>query len=55
LPPASAGFLLGLLLDPEDGGNKFLKKPGFLHTTQCYNPENILFMVTTERTLIQSL
>jgi hypothetical protein len=25
LPPASVGFLFGLLFDPEDGGDMFLR------------------------------
>jgi hypothetical protein len=35
LPPASAGFLFELLLDPEDGGDIFLRN------TLCHNPDHI--------------
>jgi hypothetical protein len=35
LPPASDGFLLGLLFNPEDGS----ETSGFLYTKRRYNPE----------------
>jgi hypothetical protein len=38
--PDSAGFLLGLLFDPEDRGDVYLKNLGFLQTTWCYNSDD---------------
>jgi hypothetical protein len=35
LLPATAGFLLGSLFDPEDRGNMFLQNVGSLRTTWC--------------------
>jgi hypothetical protein len=40
LPPASVGFLLGLLFDPEDGGTIFWLTSGSLRTTRRYNPDD---------------
>jgi hypothetical protein len=45
---ASAGFLLGLLFDPEDGVDMLLRIAGLFPTTQCYNcynPEGRTFLL----------
>jgi hypothetical protein len=40
-PPAFNGFLLDLLIGPEDGSNVFLKKSVDFYQTTCqYNPED---------------
>jgi hypothetical protein len=39
-PPASAGFLLSVLFDPEDGGDVCLENVGILRITCHYNPED---------------
>jgi hypothetical protein len=44
-----AGFLLGLLYDPEIGDNTFLQNVGGLYqAVLCYNPEDHLIVVTSE-------
>jgi hypothetical protein len=35
----SSSFLLGVLFDPEDGGDMFLRNLVSLQTTWCYNPK----------------
>jgi hypothetical protein len=42
---ASAGFLLGLLFDPEDGVDMLLRIAGFFPTTLRYNPEGRRFLL----------
>jgi hypothetical protein len=37
---ASAGFLLGLLFDPEDGGDIFLRNAGLSPAIRRYTPDN---------------
>jgi hypothetical protein len=59
LLPAFAGLLLGLLFDPENGGDIFLRNFG-LSATQHYNPEDralhhIKFIVITLRLSSQTL
>jgi hypothetical protein len=34
------GILLGVLFNPEDGGDMFLQNTGILQTTYHYNPED---------------
>jgi hypothetical protein len=42
---ASAGFLLGLLFDPEDGVDMLLRIAGLFPTTQRYNPTGRTFLL----------
>jgi hypothetical protein len=43
LPPASAGLLLGLIFDPEYGGDMFLWNVGISLKYRLYNPKTVLF------------
>jgi hypothetical protein len=43
LLPASAGFLLGLLFDPEDGGNVLLRNMVFSPNYTELQPRRLLF------------
>jgi hypothetical protein len=38
MAPAPAGFLLGLLFDPEYGGDTFLRNVGFSHNYKALQP-----------------
>jgi hypothetical protein len=50
-PPASAGFLLGLLSDTEDGGDMFLRNFGlFLNYGALETQMTVLFLTTAMRT-----
>jgi hypothetical protein len=49
LQPASAGFLLGIHFDPEDGGDMFLRNIGLSPIYAALQPRryySILFVVT---------
>jgi hypothetical protein len=41
LPPASAGFLFGLLFDPEDGSHMFLLNVRFSPNYMVLQPQKI--------------
>jgi hypothetical protein len=43
LPPASAGFLLGLNFEPEDVGLYFTEMSGFLQTHRITTQKSVLF------------
>jgi hypothetical protein len=50
LPSSSAGFLLGSLLQPEDGGDMFHKKVGFSPNYTPLHPRKPYYSVTAMRT-----
>jgi hypothetical protein len=46
----AAGFLLGLLFDPVDGGNMCLRNVGVSPIYIVLQPRRLLFIVTVRRT-----
>jgi hypothetical protein len=45
----SVGFLLGILFDPEDGCDMFLRNVWLSPTTRPYNPEDIIYRYHFDR------
>jgi hypothetical protein len=49
-PPASAGFLLSLLFDTEDGGDMFFRNIGLSLNCTALQPENQTLLNIREQT-----